>query len=517
MFNRYLWELYATSPSGQKAITYFQNIKDVLAGNLDYISLYLGAPHGWKTKDEEQLTPASAEDEQTAKDVSETLRGIMGQAPDTSVKTSEQRLDLLPQLLSKNLIAYIDGEPLSLTPNDYNEVIEDISLALHLKYPEQFFPFGYDNTFYIFQEICDSFAIPLPPIPKRADKKHLALYYGEINEALLAFKAEYLLSMPELCALMYDFGPSFLRAERPRDLPEPAKVWPLIAGYPDPADHEWLKWAGSDDQWAFGGNSDAKNGDVLIVYELGTRKGAPSQITHIGRAIFDCFLDPFSPMYNVIWLSNLQKIEPITLAEMRADPILAASALVKLNMMGARGGSFKLEEYDAILAILEAKGMDTSKFPRPVAVEWRSDGELADERDVEVKLVEPLLERLGYSEADWVRQLPLRMGRGERNYPDYAIQPNRTPGNEQAEIILETKFSIANDRALQETLFQAASYAHRLRAKKLILAAREGLWVTQLKGDGFRVERLEPYSWQQLQHPDELFKLKKVLNAKAKR
>ena len=46
---------------------------------------------------------------------------------------------------------------------------------------------------------------------------------------------------------------------------------------------------------------------------------------------------------------------------------------------------------------------------------------LGNQRDVKVQLVDPLLRRAGLESGDWVRQLAVRMGRGERVYPDYAI------------------------------------------------------------------------------------------------
>lgn|GEM_PF-6541460 len=49
--------------------------------------------------------------------------------------------------------------------------------------------------------------------------------------------------------------------------------------------------------------------------------------------------------------------------------------------------------------------------------------EIKNERDVEIYLLEPLLEKLGYSQQDWKRQLKVRMGRREKIIPDYVIFP----------------------------------------------------------------------------------------------
>lgn len=76
---------------------------------------------------------------------------------------------------------------------------------------------------------------------------------------------------------------------------------------------------------------------------------------------------------------------------------------------------------DAVLAIMQRKGQDISQLPRPRTVPFLPATEIGNERDVEIALVEPLLSRLGYTEKDCLRQMPLRMGRGERIYPDYVF------------------------------------------------------------------------------------------------
>lgn len=134
---------------------------------------------------------------------------------------------------------------------------------------------------------------------------------------------------------------------------------------------------------------------------------------------------------------------------------------------------------------------------------------LTTECDVEVALVEPLLSRLGYTEKDWLRQMPLRMGRGERIYPDYVFGTQTTRGEECADMVLEAKFTIGGEKALRETYLQAVSYAYRLRAKTVMLAAREGLWLFRQKRESFSLTSFTFYDWDALQHPDTLFQLKK--------
>lgn len=54
---------------------------------------------------------------------------------------------------------------------------------------------------------------------------------------------------------------------------------------------------------------------------------------------------------------------------------------------------------------------------------------LKNEKDVEKNLLEPLLIKIGYKKDDWIRQMKIRMGRGHRIYPDYAIFPHEERNN----------------------------------------------------------------------------------------
>ncbi len=182
-----------------------------------------------------------------------------------------------------------------------------------------------------------------------------------------------------------------------------------------------------------------------------------------------------------------------------------------MHMKGPGRGAFTLEEYEAVLTLMAKKGQDVTRSPKPRTIAFLPNTEPHNERDVETELVEPLLLRLGYSENDWLRQMRLRMGRGERIYPDYVFGANTARGDERADMVLEAKFTIGSERVLHETYLQAVSYAYRLRAKVVLLAAREGLWLFEQKQGSFALERFTFYGWDALQHPDTLFQLKKGL------
>jgi len=135
-----------------------------------------------------------------------------------------------------------------------------------------------------------------------------------------------------------------------------------------------------------------------------------------------------------------------------------------------------------------------------------------NERDVEINLLEPLLEKLGYTEKDWIRQLPLRMGRGERNYPDYAIGVDHSKKHEEtAKLIFEAKFRIKNQKELKESFLQAKSYARRLNCTAMVIVAVEGLWISHSK-DEFNFEKLTYFNWNEFESSEKWNLFKKLIS-----
>lgn len=59
---------------------------------------------------------------------------------------------------------------------------------------------------------------------------------------------------------------------------------------------------------------------------------------------------------------------------------------------------------------------------------------------------------------------------------------------ESAIAVIECKFDINTKKNLKETFVQAKSYALRLQASILALAARRGLWIFRQNNDGFSID-----------------------------
>ena len=143
-----------------------------------------------------------------------------------------------------------------------------------------------------------------------------------------------------------------------------------------------------------------------------------------------------------------------------------------------------------------------------VSSKLHPDKELSNERNVEVKLMEPFLKKIGYTPKDWIRQMSVSMGRGERNYPDYAFGAQTKKGDEKASMVLEAKYHIKVRRELVDAYRQAKSYALRLQSRIMVLAAVEGIWIFDGKS-GFDFDRYIHKNWKELEHPDVVHKVRK--------
>ena len=422
----------------------------------------------------------------------------------------QQAEELFEKLISSGLPIRFSGqdEATPLTPEELTVDILCVSIGLHLAHPDYFIPYGFTNSFADLQRVSELFNLALPPVPGKKDIDGRGRYYPQLNSSFYEFRRSYGLSSAEMCAFLHDFAPRFL-VENSDALPEPSKVWLITGNTGENGDFEWLEEAVNDatslSHWQ--GNLDTRRGDVLLMYCV-----APHSCVHsIWRAATDGFVDPFFHYHSTVWIEQPIKTVPVTFKEMKADPLLSQNGYIRANLQGPSGKPFTVEEHDAILAIMAKKGQDISLLPRPKTVSFLPSTELRNERDVEVNLIEPLLKELDYTDKDWLRQMRLRMGRGERIYPDYVFGAQTARGEERADMVLEAKFSIGSERTLQETYLQAVSYAYRLRAKTVMLASREGFWLFGQKRGSFSLEHFDFYDWDTLQHPDTLLQLKKSL------
>lgn len=493
-FNKYIWELYKQSKQGKEDIeTYSTLTVDILKEKfgLDYIEFEVDK----ERRDDFGTDTVPFNITEVIKDHASKFK-VDNIDEATNLFESLVREGIPFQSLNKNnqlsTVSYFGKKG---SEYDWYHFITAVSFGLYLAHPEFFTPYAFYYSFDSLEEICNIFNIPLLTPSGKRNHIERAMYYGQLNQSFYEFRRLYELSPAEMCAFLYDFAPKFAKEET-EELPNPSKVWLIKGGV---GDFEFLdNLTRESTHWQ--GNIDTKKGDILLMHCRSPR----SYIHSIWRAISDGFIDPFFYYHSTIWIGSPIKTVPVTFQEMKNDPLLSQKGLIKAHLQGASGNAFSVEEYNAILEIMKRKGQDISVLPKLEPVIYSESIELSNEKDIEKHLVEPLLKKLGYNQNDWVRQMPIKMGRSERNYPDYAFGANPKRGEESAKIILEVKYQISTKKELTDAYYQAKSYALRLQSKVFALASREGVWIYLYKKDNFSFDHFTDKNWNELTHPDVL-------------
>ena len=325
----------------------------------------------------------------------------------------------------------------------------------------------------------------MPAIPSKTKHKQRLLYYFELCKSLYEFRKNIGLSPKGLNIFLYYFSKHIIddidiRAD---NLPAPTKVYISGATKDDCTGIIANSDTKSKSLWA--GNVNTLPGDIIIIYGV-----APfSHINLIWRAISRGFIDPFSYWYNLLWVGHPIKIPTISYQELVDNKIWGNKSIVKSHMQGVSGVQCTVDEYNEIFNILKDKDYNIQLLPKIEGPQLNINIELNNEKDIEKHLLEPFLNKLGFFEKDWVKQMSVRMGRGERIYPDYAIKANIQRGEECAEFIWEAKYRITNQKRLLEDFIQAKSYALRLNSVGFGLVSLEGIWLSYKK-DSFMFNKI---------------------------
>ena len=486
-FNQYLWNLYKNSPEGKAVISSFSDRKEWI--------------------DEEQLLEhynPSIKDNFNKEIICEILEDFWCYKVSNFESTEYPSLDkaegIYEEIISTGL-RIEDEEVLKI--GDFNLMLEYIPfLSMELNYllGEYFFPYLYIDRFYELKKLADYFEIELPPIPKKPDYKNRCMYYWELCKVFYYFRIGNNLTPDELSAFMYDYAPNLLHTEEKSEIPQPSQAWfigGLIKGY--------------GEQWTTGfwqSNQETKKGDILIHYET-----VPiSAITCLWTAQTDGIIDPFFHYYSNTYISNRIDIPHITLKELQEDEYFSNHPLIRKNFQGVNGWSMSSEDYSELLRMIKAKGFDIDALPKLYTPTLPKNVSIEKERDVELQLLEPLLNSMGwYENKDFIRQLPIHAGRGHRIFPDYALHYDNKPDEEKAKVLIEAKLYMKNNQEIEEAFLQARSYACLLESTVIILCDKRCLIVYEKK-DSFDRDRYKKYYWGELENTDIFNELKNKLN-----
>lgn len=387
------------------------------------------------------------------------------------------------------------------------------SMLVYLACPEYSFPYLFPVNFYKLKQIFELFEIPMPPMPGRLKFLARCNYYFELCHALYDFRLQKGLTPTELCVFLYGFAPRFLENFLVSDLPEANRIFIVGATEDDVRDYLLGPLADSEIT-AWQGNEEMLPGDIVLVYET-----TPfSRIGSVWRAVSPGFDDPFHYYPGKVYLSHPIKIPYLYFNALLHNPVWGKKPLVKAHMQGVNGKPVTCEEYEALKRMIKQRDprFDLNKLPNPPLYSQFYREDLQTEKDIEEMLLNPLLEKLGYNiKKEFVRQFPIRMGRGIRYYPDYALHASGENGGEHADFIWEAKYRIPTKKQLMEDFGQAKSYAMRLGTSGLGLVSMEGIRVISAE-EHFNFEKLKKYSWEELEDPEIFAALKAFLYRLAK-
>ncbi len=495
-FTKYIWNLYRNSEKGKKELKMFSKTKLKNLSSKFNFDLMVNLPD---------------RNDKTVKFY--PYKEAYQKIKKNSINNYKEAKELFNEIIINPI--------LEKKQQKYNFFFEDIgafSTALYHKFPDYFLPYYFtSDTYADFLQLCQNFEITLPQNPNRNSQEKRAWFYFELCHILHTFRKKHNILSEEFPAFLYCFAINSLEIIEETELPKPSKAYFLGAGAGftqemfNP-DFDFLDNLNnqSTNTWGAGGLK-IKKGDLILMYCLSPRK----YIHSIWRAIEDSFIDPFSYYYYGVKVGFPKKIIPVTFQELNNNPIFKENPTVKAHMQGLNGKTLTTFEFSELLKVLENKGQPTADLPK-LPVYDRVFNQIENERDVEIQRIEPLLKDLNFKEKDWIRQLPIRMGRQTKYYADYAILASSNKGNEKARIILEAKYSINSDKQLEEAFLQARSYGLRLQSEKIIIADRDFLWLYVRHNGDFKFKPIIKYHWNDLINSDNLYELKNKLQKQSR-
>ena len=487
-FKKFLLDDYLQTDDGKKCYEFFQNIKDIFFHDqkrfFDFVDSWLTEPEAYNFFELEQF--------------------------DENLKP-----EAYPHRDKKNFAEFKEFcyfEELE-DPRSFQSSVPFNSLLIYFSFPEYSFPYLFPVNFYKLVQIFELFEIPLPQIPGRLKYVERCNYYFELCRVLYDFRLQKGLTPTELCVFLYGFAPRFLENFLVSDLPEANRIYIVGATEGDVRNLLMKPLPDSIIQY-WQGNEEMLPGDIVLVYET-----TPfSRIGSVWRAVSPGFDDPFHYYPGKVYLSHPIKIPYLYFNALLHDPVWGKKPLVKAHMQGVNGKPVTCEEYEALKRMIKQRDprFDLNKLPNPPLYSQFYREDLQTEKDIEEMLLNPLLEKLGYNiKKEFVRQFPIRMGRGIRYYPDYALHASVKDGGEHADFIWEAKYRIPTKKQLMEDFGQAKSYAMRLGTNGVGLVSMEGIWVVAAE-DHFNFEKLKKYSWEELEDPEIFAALKAFLYRLAK-
>jgi len=378
----------------------------------------------------------------------------------------------------------IDNEVVVIQKDKFRDkaaFVQPLSIYLYYFY-DWFKPILFSSRFDIVQRNCDLLGIELPEIPRTNDYKTYCMYYYDICEAFNQFQQDNQLTDAELCACVYMFAPMLQDNQKSEvDLPDATNVW--LTGTKNKPDFEFLDDLANDPSkesvWA--SNERTRKGDIVIMYCNAPR----SYIHSIWRATQEGIFNPFDYYHSRSYLGHGVLCPKISFNDLKADPFLSQVPIVRKNLQGLKGVELTAKEYSELLRLMQEKGGDIEKLPKLSVSTVLDDSDIKIEKDVEEKILIPILKELGYKDEDWTRQLSRKAGRKEKAIPDFVFFPKGDKHFELSPFVIEAKYDMRPVTEQIKAFNQCRSYASMLRSKIMGICDKERLIIYKVAENGF--------------------------------
>ena len=386
-------------------------------------------------------------------------------------------------------------------------ILSEISLILYFHSDLLFFPILFRERFDVFMKILDVLDIPMPELPAKSDKRGRLLLYNELNKNITKFAEDNELTREETCACVYDFAFMLLEEEKNQtEIPEPTNIW-LTGGSKE--DYKtFLENPVESVKSVWTCNENTKRGDIIIMYV----RSPYSCIQSIWRADIDGVYTPFGYYNSRARVTKGIVVPHVSLTEFKADSYFSKLPITRKNFQGVNGVQFSATDYKELQRLLIEKGFDISVLPQLYKPDLEIDGQLKNEKDVEEKLLIPLLDKLEYSETDWARQLSQKAGRKEKAIPDFVFLPKGELHFQNAPLVIEAKFDMGSNRERTKSYNQALSYARLMKSAIFGICDRDRLIIYKEKNGYF--DRFNPTfekHWQNINDAETFRQLKLLI------
>lgn len=413
---------------------------------------------------------------------------------------------------SEGELQKVDNERPIIHKKDYKSfcsILSEISLVLYFFSDLFYFPILFREQFDVFMKILDVLDIPIPELPAKSDKRGRLLLYNGINKNIEKFAQANNLSIEETCACIYDFAFMMLE-EKQNALPDPTNIWLTGGSKLDYKTFLENPIKGEKSVWTC--NENTKRGDIIVMYVLSPF----SFIQSIWRADIDGVYTPFNYYNSRTKVTDGIIIPHISLNELKADPYFSSIPITRKNFQGVNGVLLSAKDYIELQRLLTGKGFDISALPQLYKPDLVLNTQIEKEKDVEEKLLIPLLEKLGYVETDWTRQLSQKAGRNEKAIPDFVFMPTGDIHFQNAPMVIEAKFDMSSNLEKTKTYNQALSYARMMNSTFFGICDKERLIIYRKRNGHF--DRFNPTfekHWQSINDPDIFRELKLIIGKNA--